>query len=858
MATAPPKPRIRRRRIVERPRLLRALDRSRAPVRMLVAGPGFGKTILLEQWAPRDDRVVGWYRARRSAADVAVVARGLVAASSEVLPGAGRRLLERLAVTEDPEREAVLLAEMLAEDLQDWPDGAWLVIDDYQHLAVSTACERFVETVVSQAPVRLLLASRERPSWVPGRAILYGDVLEIPQTALAMSTEEAAEVLEGGRPELASGLLALAGGWPAVIGLAGMAPDVDEIDADLPETLYEFFADELYRGLDDTVATGLAILAAMPTVDRELADALLGPERAGQVCGEALALGILDDRDGRLELHPLAAAFLEQRARHTHDVVLRSVAETAFDLFLRRRDWDPAFEVIRTHLLDDQVERLFLAAMDELAFTARLMTLQAWVNFARSRDSGGAIVRVADADLQLRQGRHLRALTLARSVLETTTSTGEVAFRALTVGALAAHVGSDEEEGLDFYARACEVAPDEQRRRRAQLGRLMCLAALERDEAFDLLAELEKSAVRSDPFDQVRLVDKQLCLGFRFGFVSHLADGRRVAELVELVDDPLVRCSFRSMFAWGLVLGSFYQEALHQARLLLEDASECRVDLTSPYGHAYVAAALCGLREYDAALAEIDRAESEARRFNDENGIQNGFAIRTRILLQCGELAEACASEPPELTRAVPSMFGEVIASRALALASIGRIEEAAELSRQAKVATRGIEAAQLCSVVDTVVALRAREPNLVNRCEDVVGEAFRRGAVDMLVTGYRANRDLLSCLASSPKARERLVFLLRRAGDEDLVVEHGTTAAELVDPLSVLSSREREIHALVCEGLSNGEIATRLFISQATAKRHVQNVYNKLGIRSRTALALNAARSFTPPQSPRSAEDRR
>jgi len=52
-----PKPRLRRRRILERPRLIWALDRSRARVRMLVAGAGYGKTTLAEQWAAQGRRV---------------------------------------------------------------------------------------------------------------------------------------------------------------------------------------------------------------------------------------------------------------------------------------------------------------------------------------------------------------------------------------------------------------------------------------------------------------------------------------------------------------------------------------------------------------------------------------------------------------------------------------------------------------------------------------------------------------------------------------------------------------------------------------------------------------------------------
>ena len=74
MAGQPRKPRIRARRIIERPRLIRALDRSDARVRTLVAPSGYGKTTLAEQWASTDGRVAAWYRARRSAADVSVVA----------------------------------------------------------------------------------------------------------------------------------------------------------------------------------------------------------------------------------------------------------------------------------------------------------------------------------------------------------------------------------------------------------------------------------------------------------------------------------------------------------------------------------------------------------------------------------------------------------------------------------------------------------------------------------------------------------------------------------------------------------------------------------------------------------------
>ena len=52
------------------------------------------------------------------------------------------------------------------------------------------------------------------------------------------------------------------------------------------------------------------------------------------------------------------------------------------------------------------------------------------------------------------------------------------------------------------------------------------------------------------------------------------------------------------------------------------------------------------------------------------------------------------------------------------------------------------------------------------------------------------------------------------------------------------LSRREREVAELVAQGLTNREIAERLFISERTAEGHVQSIRNKLGFSSRTQIA--------------------
>ena len=53
-----------------------------------------------------------------------------------------------------------------------------------------------------------------------------------------------------------------------------------------------------------------------------------------------------------------------------------------------------------------------------------------------------------------------------------------------------------------------------------------------------------------------------------------------------------------------------------------------------------------------------------------------------------------------------------------------------------------------------------------------------------------------------------------------------------------VLTVREREVMRLAAEGLSNKAIARQLSVSEGTIKLHLHNIYRKLGIKSRFALA--------------------
>ena len=107
--------------------------------------------------------------------------------------------------------------------------------------------------------------------------------------------------------------------------------------------------------------------------------------------------------------------------------------------------------------------------------------------------------------------------------------------------------------------------------------------------------------------------------------------------------------------------------------------------------------------------------------------------------------------------------------------------------------------------------------------------------------------------MTGCPRKRERLLPIsvaqvagATRSGRASQVIEPvaGMPHSAGTFRVDALTDREREVLTLVGTGLSNDEIAARLFLSPLTAKTHVSRIMTKLGARDRAQLVVAAYES--------------
>ncbi|GII55387.1 hypothetical protein Pth03_37760 [Planotetraspora thailandica] len=298
-----------------------------------------------------------------------------------------------------------------------------------------------------------------------------------------------------------------------------------------------------------------------------------------------------------------------------------------------------------------------------------------------------------------------------------------------------------------------------------------------------------------------------------------------------------------------------------QALTDAEDGEEIARHLDSAELYTFVAAIkslpLLWREGPEAALPTItDMRDGHTLRSVWWRGVADQTVAEARFLAGdpsgCRDVLAGLGSDPEGLGPHAPSVY----ALRAQAEVACGDAKAGWEwYLRAAAVTERGVSRAQLGSVA------RARAVIAQARGDHAAGADAARKAVKLFAAGSRPideglARTLLAELASAlgetrtaqrelGVARELFAdsgasWLARQVGREQR--RAGARVRRRSPEPGGLSGREREIAELAAQGLTNRQIAERLFLSPRTVETHLAKVFQKLGVSTRTALAHRLA----------------
>jgi LuxR family maltose regulon positive regulatory protein len=802
---------------------------------LLVAPAGYGKTTLAREWLAQGPSGSVWYSASPASTDVAALTAGIAAALSDDST-AVERVRHWLRHARSPEDEIENIVSMLLHpDARD-ENPSRVVIDDYQQLIGADRAEDLIQRLALSSGDQWLIASRTRPSWATERQLLYGEVQELGGDALALTKDEAIEVvkLSGGDPKRVTELVELAEGWPAVIGLAARSGASDPPEPVVPEALHDFFAEELLESLNPALRSDLQTLAIVPPTSSDLAVELVSDPSG--VLREAHRIGFISPlRDEGYEMHPLLRSFLTRKAldaagrpKRLHAIV---------DILVSHARWDDALQVIDQSGELSLLSSVLARALDDLLGDGRVETVERWLQRARAEHIDTPELDLADAEVALRRGDYLRAETLALRV--DTRGRSDLSVRALICAGRSAHMADHYTDAREYFAKASQLAVGQTPERDSVWGEMLATHQIAPGASHALLARFEELADES-PETALRLFIGKYQLADAVGGLEPLvASGRSLLPIAERARDPFIRSSFFDSLCRVFVLTGHYAEAYAMAELEIEEAKRYALRFVLPLALCGRALAELGMRRFAHAWAHADDAELLAREMGDVHTIFQAAVIRARICLARGDATEALRwLRDVDQRRPGGGMWSEFLVFRVLALACAGsedaRIEDIADIANANVEARVGAAAAAAIIVLDSGTSAEGQLDRLVD-------EVRETGCYDVLVTAYRARPALLSALAARREKLPALFTTVANARDQAIARRAGLAVRDL-ERRRDLTRRETQVLALVAEGKSNREIAELLVISEATAKLHVRHILNKLGARSRTEAALQAS----------------
>ena len=390
---APPRSSDSGRALVERPRLLSRLEQPSIPLVLVNAPSGYGKSVLVGQWAERDPRPFRTLILSDQHNDPALLVASIVAALDPieaVEPGVGIALANL-----EPRIEKVVLPR-LVDSLRARRLPFVLVLDDFERIGDPAALAA-VAAIIAGLPrgSQLVLATRTEPALPIGRLRAHGEVIELGAEDLLMTKGECGELLASLDLDLTAAqvdtLHRRSEGWPAALYLAALA--LIKAD-DLDEAIAHFAGDDRFvvdyireEFLEPVGRRQLDFLRRASILDRlsgDLCDAVLDRHDSAaqlrKLSRSNMLLTPLDHRDEWFRFHPLFREMLRAELRTAEPEQEEQLHRRASDWWVEHGDWDRAISHAVEGGAVDRAGELLWLGIPEFTARGRNATVIGWLD----------------------------------------------------------------------------------------------------------------------------------------------------------------------------------------------------------------------------------------------------------------------------------------------------------------------------------------------------------------------------------------------------------------------------------------------------------------------------------------------
>jgi predicted ATPase len=343
---------------------------------------------------------------------------------------------------------------------------------------------------------------------------------------------------------------------------------------------------------------------------------------------------------------------------------------------------------------------------------------------------------------------------------------------------------------------------------------------------------------------------------------GHHTEGRQqLAELLVLVPDPSVpRVTALNGAAWLAIDQGDYTSAEAMLAESIAFSRELGDAVGESIATAYLGRCKLSSQRIAAAAPDVERAVALANEAGDRLAIAFTMMYSALVAQLTGEREAACelfarcAAMAAELGLA--PLSARVWQTLAFTLLDLGRVPEARAALADGFPVSMDVGdrwVVQIGLAVCAGLAAKTGRPRLALRLAGA-GDAYRDANQFSLPEPYARIVDgwLAVARARAGQAAWRLLAEGRQLSPEQAVsLAMADSADDALAPGAgqPLTRREAEVAALAARGLTNKDIAARLFVSVRTVEAHVDHILTKLGFRTRTQLAAWACESGLLPE---------